>query len=253
MEHTLGALFDHWLESHAKQHRRTWPEDKRQFEKHLNYLRTRRLSSISKSEVQALHAKLGRDSGHTTANRIVSLLKALYNKSDGIGFRGGNPAEKVQKFPEESRDRFLLPDEVPAFWTALAQEPELFRDFFMLALLTGARRRNVQAMRWEDVNLDAAAWRIPHSKNDDPVLIHLPVKALEILRRRYEANGSSEWVFPTHSASGHLEEPKTAWKRIVTNAGLKDIRIHDLRRTLGSWQALSHRRPIARNSLHAGE
>ena len=239
VEHTLGALFDWWLESHAKQHRRTWPEDQRQFDKHLAQLRTRRLSSISRSEVQSLHAKLGKDSGHTTANRIVSLLKALFNKAEGIGYRGDNPAARIKKFPEQSRDRFLRPDEVPAFWKALEQEPELFRDFFMVALLTGARRRNVQAMRWDDVHLDSANWRIPHTKNNDPVLIHLPSKALEILRRRHEANGSSQWVFPTHSASGHLQEPKTAWRRIIARAGLTDIRIHDLRRTLGSWQALA--------------
>lgn len=46
-------------------------------------------------------------------------------------------------------------------------------------------------------------------------------------------------MFPTRSASGHLTEPKTAWKRIIERAGLEDIRMHDLRRTLGSWQAIA--------------
>ena len=32
-----------------------------------------------------------------------------------------------------------------------------------------------------------------------------------------------------------MTEPKTAWARILEAADLKDVRIHDLRRTLGSW------------------
>jgi hypothetical protein len=34
-----------------------------------------------------------------------------------------------------------------------------------------------------------------------------------------------------------MVEPSKAWNRIRERAGLKDVRIHDLRRTLGSWQA----------------
>jgi integrase len=239
VEHTLGALFDHWLESHAKLHRRTWPEDKRQFDLHLVQLRRRRLSSISRAEVQALHAHIGNASGTVTANRVLSLLKTVFNKSESIGYRGDNPANKVQKFPEQSRDRFLLPDEMPQFWDSLHQEIPLFQDFFMLALLTGARRRNVQAMRWEDVHLRAAIWRIPHTKNDEPVVVHLPAEAVKILRRRQTEFNGFPWVFPSWSTSGHLEEPKTAWKRVINRACLTNLRIHDLRRTLGSWQAIA--------------
>jgi len=47
-------------------------------------------------------------------------------------------------------------------------------------------------------------------------------------------------VFPSPTArSGHLEEPKKAWQRIRERANTQDVRIHDLRRTLGSWLAAS--------------
>jgi integrase len=32
-------------------------------------------------------------------------------------------------------------------------------------------------------------------------------------------------------------EPKKAWKIILDKAGIADLRLHDLRRTMGSWQA----------------
>ncbi len=138
VEHTLGALFDHWLETYAKLHRRTWSEDQRQFNLHLAHLRSRRLSSISQSEVQALHAKIGNSSGKFAANRTIELLRAVFNKADNIGFKGANPAEKIQRFREPSRDRFLQPDELPRFWKSLQEEIPLFQDFFIVALLTGA-------------------------------------------------------------------------------------------------------------------
>lgn len=37
--------------------------------------------------------------------------------------------------------------------------------------------------------------------------------------------------------SGHLVEPKKVWKTILDNAGIADLRLHDLRRPMGSWQA----------------
>ena len=47
----------------------------------------------------------------------------------------------------------------------------------------------------------------------------------------------SEFVFPGTGKNGHLAEPRKGWERILKRAGIADLRIHDLRRTLGSWQA----------------
>jgi len=38
------------------------------------------------------------------------------------------------------------------------------RDYFLLSLLTGARRANMLAMRWANVNFDRAEWRIQRTK-----------------------------------------------------------------------------------------
>jgi integrase len=61
-------------------------------------------------------------------------------------------------------------------------------------------------------------------------------EALTILEQR-KAEASGPWVFPGPGVTGHLVEPKKAWKRILTRAGIEDLRLHDLRRSLGSWQA----------------
>src|SRR5262249_52645918 len=128
--------------------------------------------------------------------------------------------------------------ELPKFFAALAEEPNtLIRDFILIAILTGARRSNVQAMAWDDVNLVGGTWTIPQTKTGDPLTVHLPPPAGKILTTRFANRDSSPFVFPGWGKTGHLMEPKTAWKNILDRAGINDLRVHDLRRTLGSWQA----------------
>ena len=61
-------------------------------------------------------------------------------------------------------------------------------------------------------------------------------EAVAILERRRQAI-VNPYVFPGRGKTGHLMEPKLAWERLLARAGIADLRIHDLRRTLGSWQA----------------
>ena len=69
------------------------------------------------------------------------------------------------------------------------------------------------------------------------MVVPLVPAAVAILKARLQAAAGNSWVFPTRSRTGHLTEPKAAWKRILKRAGLSHLRPHDLRRSLGSWQA----------------
>jgi integrase len=93
-------------------------------------------------------------------------------------------------------------------------------------------------MRWGELNLEQGTWKIPRTKTEDSQTVTLPLEAIEVLRAR-KRETSSVFVFPGNGRTGHLVEPKTGWKRILERAGIKDLRIHDLRRTLGSWQAIT--------------
>ena len=68
-----------------------------------------------------------------------------------------NPVRGIKRNREKSRDRFLQSDELPRFFHALAEEEnQTMRDYFLLSLLTGARRANMLSMQWADVNLERA-------------------------------------------------------------------------------------------------
>lgn len=238
---TLQQLFDDYIEAYAKPRKRTWEDDQEQFRRYLTGWENRKIAEIQKHHVAALHAKLGQDSGPYAANRVLALLHGLFSWADrDRGWKGGNPAHGLKKFPEDRRERFLTEDELPRFFKALDQEPSTdFQDFFRLCLFTGARRGNVQSMRWPDLDLRDATWTVPSAafKTKKTHTIVLIPEAVEILKARKEHVEHPEWVFPSRGKSGHLEEPKLAWKRLLLRAKITDLRLHDLRRTLGSWMA----------------
>jgi integrase len=185
-----------------------------------------------------LHANIGKQFGIYSANRILALLKTMFNKAIEWEYCLSNPCMGIKKFKEKSRERFLQADELPRFFKALNSEPnKSFKDYFYITLLTGARRRTVGSMNWKDINFANNTWKIEETKNGELQIVHLSEPAINILKDRFNIR-SSEWVFPSAtSASGHIEEPKTSWKKLLKRANIDDLHIHDLRRTLGSWQA----------------
>lgn len=242
-ETTLQELFNGFLE-HRRNRRGAYLSERTKqgyrydFGLYLSKWGNRKLSQFKDTEFGRLHAEIGKHHP-VTANRVIALASSLFSYAgEQKLFKGTNPAQGVRKFPENKRDRFLQSDELPAFFQSLTGEPnQTFKDYFLISLLTGARRSNVLAMQWRDVNLDRAEWRIPVTKNGTAQTVTLSPQAVEILKGRIGCD--DVWVFPGTGKTGHIMEPKKAWRRVLERAGLEDLRIHDLRRTLGSWQAKS--------------
>ncbi len=239
----------------------------------------RKLEQIDAADIRTLHAEVGAHHA-TLANRTVEVLRAVFNHARQHGYEGANPAEDIKPFREKKRDRFIQRDELPRFFLALSQDTSAdFRHFVLLSLLTGARRENVLSARWQDIDLERAVWRIPETKNDEPVTVPL---AIQVLRARTPRR--SGFVFPAKSATGYMSAPKKRWATLfdrdelaqlttrieaaggkldiedsaslerkleraravaadlsvdTDGARIDDLRIHDLRRSLGSWQAIT--------------
>ncbi len=109
----------------------------------------------------------------------------MFAKASDWGYEESNPCQGVRRFREQQRERFLHADELPRFFQAVADEPNLtIRDFVLLFLLTGARRGNVQAMRWNDLDLDRETWTIPITKSGSSQTVALVRPTIMILRKR---------------------------------------------------------------------
>ena len=178
-----------------------------------------------------------------TANRTLGMVKHMYNKAIEWGYpsRHGNPAVGIKMFREKSRDRFIEPEELTRFFAALKEEPnEIFKNYVLLSLYIGQRRQNMLSMRWSNVDLNLGFVFFPDSKNGDPQRIPLITQAADILKdmRQY---ATDDWVFSSHgkSKSGHMEDLHRPWYALLKRSGIENLRVHDLRRTFGSYQAIT--------------
>ena len=229
-----------YLERHAPR-KKTGRQDERMLGLYLpNSWQKRELKGITRADVAKLHQKLGHNNGPYAANRFLALLRKMFNLAVDWGLlpeSHPNPCTRIEQFKEEKRERFVTPEELPKLWQAIqTEESPYWRGFFLLNLFLGARKGEILAMRWEDIDIKRGIWLIPETKAGRSHHLPLPLEAIEVLKN-LPVLQSSEWVFPSHGKTGHLAEPKSAWARICLRASLKNIRIHDLRRTVGSWLA----------------
>lgn len=196
-EMTLDDLFSEYMERTAANNKRP-DKPKANYRLYLSQWGKRKVSTIKHEEVDRLHKKLGRDKGKVTANIALKLLHVMFNKAinEWRIWAGENPSHGIKKFPEQSRDRFIQGDELPRFFQALAEElNDTIRDYFLLSLLTGARRSNVLAMQWADVSMERAEWRIRETKNGTPQTVTLSPEAMTVLVNRKPVEQAA-FVFP---------------------------------------------------------
>lgn len=243
-EPTLGELWEWWYDQHAKPTgaAKRLQSDRSLWGLHLApTFQHRRLNTITRTDLRAHHLHIGNTVGHRTANMAIGMVRAIWNKAILYELTElPNAADKLPKFPEPKRERRMMPAEAAAFFEAVASAKPDVRDFVLLLLYTGARRGNVQQMRWDQIDWDARTWRIPRTKNGKPQTIPLEDAELDLLRERFHVNGGvSEYVFPARRGSSvpYLTEPKKAWHALLERAGIEDFHMHDLRRTLASFMA----------------
>lgn len=247
---TLGDLWKVYT-GVAKTHPRTWRDYENTWRRYLTPWRSRRLTDIDRNEVRRLHNRIAEgkleragqgsrtiNGGPTAANRALAMLSIMYNAAGEEFGITDNPARGVKRIKESPRERFLNDAELAPFLAAVdGLDGDLAKDFIRVSLFTGQRRSNVQAMRWDDVSFPFATWTLNRDemKGGRGHVVPLVPAVLAILKRRREADPEGEWVFPTASASGHIEEPKKAITMAAKAAGIPELSTHDLRRTCATW------------------
>ncbi len=249
-EPTLNEAFSRWVTKKKAKGKTSWTFDKMRYDKHIrSRFGNKRVGDISTKALESWFLTLPakKKLSKTSANRILVIIKTIYNQE----LRNyPNPTDGITLNSEQQRKRFLRPEEIPAFFEAInhKETPEYLRDYVMLSLYTGARKSNVLGMRWKDIDLHLGIWIIPAemSKNREDMTVPLIPIAVEILERRQFENKKlktpSIYVFPTigksRARSGHLSDPRGAWYKLLDRAGIENFHIHDLRRTMGSWQTI---------------
>lgn len=194
------------------------------------------------------------------ANRALAVLSKAFGLAEVWGMRpnGSNPCRNVERFKEQSRERFLSPAEFKRLGDVLAQaergelrvrgkngkerlakvNPEAIRAIRLL-IFTGARVSEILGLRWEYIDLESGRANLPDSKTGKKVL-QLPAPALEVLASAGRPENGKGFVIHGGNAAdpeAALVNLKDPWGMIRTAAGLDDVRPHDLRHAFASVAA----------------
>jgi integrase len=171
-----------------------------------------------------------------TVNHHLKLLKAVYNRAIRAGRVPHNPVAPVKLYQEHNaRNRCLTPEEEARLLAAL---PARLRPFMILALNTGMRRGELQALRWDDVDLAAGTLRIRRDKAGEgrwAVLNSDARVALVSVKREQKILGAYVFCSPEGKLLHNFERD---WKPALRAAKIPDFRFHDCRHTFASRLAM---------------
>jgi integrase len=189
------------------------------------------LGEITRADVVEFLDGLERNHGlRHQVNRCRETLRAIFAFAIEREQITVNPILGIAKRKVETpRDRTLNDDELTAIWHAIERLPALQRAYFRVVLLTGARRNEVREMAWSELDLDGGLWRLSAERNKSARPFEIPLSApvVETLRRLPRMG---PLVFALDGKRPITLHP---WiERVRRNAGLVDVRLHDLRRTI---------------------
>lgn len=167
-------------------------------------------------------------------NRLRAGLSRMFKLSIRWGYRQDDPTFGAERTQERPRERLISDDELSRILSALDTVDRQTGDAIRLLAWTGSRPQELFSSKWSDFDLDAKVWTKPAMtvKQRRSHVVQLHDLAIATLRRMAEARDTTaEWVFPSHSKSGHLTTIKKGFKTVMANAGItEDTRPYDLRR-----------------------
>lgn len=175
--------------------------------------------------------------GKGTATRTVGLLGGIFSYAFDCGLIESNPVRGVKRFADKKGQRYLSQKELVALGQALADGEKRGLNQQALAILkllvfTGARKGEIETLRWDAVDFEGGYLRLVDSKTGQKAF-PLNAGALEILSEITSLEGSP-YVFPAYRGDGHYEGTPKVWRIIRSMAGLEDVRLHDLRHSFAS-------------------
>jgi len=231
----INMYFDQYAVTHCVTHKAM----RKDFDRYWEHLYKCKVSQIGTQDIQDGMNAIAKRGKYRTANIALTLMKSVFNWAIKRKLINTTPILGIDKFKERSRERFLEPAEVQPLLIAINNYPDSrIRDFFLICLYTGARSGNVKSMRWADLDLKVGKWVIPRTKAGNSQTVLLSEEAIKVLTERLGKKELNPWVFPGGQRrvnTSHLKEPKRAWALICTQAGIQNLRIHDLRRSLAAY------------------
>ena len=226
----LGQLFMEFLEWAKDAHKETTLEtEKMRAKRWLDYLGNIPIGEITKHRVLEVLQDIAERTSGPTANRYLALLRKALSWAVSRGYLETNPLKGAEQYKENpGRTRWLEPGEAERLLKECERIPRLHM-FTAMALLTGMRLGEIEALRWRDISFERDTITIPDSKTGQARIIPLEAPLRELLE---------SWPRAGELVLGKFTHKK-AFMGAVKRAGLVDFHFHDLRHTYASWKVMA--------------
>ena len=192
-----------------------------------------RLNRIGRPEVERWFDAYSR-TAPGGANNALQLLGQIMNSAVAAGHTDTNPTRGIRKNPRRKLTRFLSGEEIDRLHRTLdrlVEERPSRRgqaDIIRLLLLTGCRRGEILRLKWSEV--DGPVLRLAETKTG-PRQVWLSEAAQAIIA--HQPRTASAYVFPSPKCPARpWSSAMGLWYRARKEAGIDDVRLHDLRRTI---------------------
>jgi integrase len=200
----------------------------------------KRVIDITVEMVRRRHRELSEQHGPAWANLAMRILRLLLNYAVDAGGEPLVPQNPVKRLGQarlwnevKRRQTMLCVEDMPAWYEALGSIDEMGRDYLLLVLLTGLRRREATTLQRTNVDLvKTRTLTVRDTKNGTDHILPLSKQLLEILERRLRSS-TSKFVFPGRKPGTCLTEPRNITLAVERACGVRTS-VHDLRRTFAT-------------------
>lgn len=240
---TLAEFAEEWLQGQIKPNRKA-----KTYELYEGALRLHivpklgrvRVDQLETEHIDGLRRSLAKKP--YVANRCLAILSRAMNHAELRKLRplNSNPVRHVERFEEKKRKRYLSVEELVALGKALRSQelkanhaPEPIAAIKFL-IFSGCRLREVLNLKWEEVDFNRGILNLSDSKTGSKEVV-LGEQVIEQLRK-IAPHATSRYVFPSPiDARKPMPDVKKTWATVRRLAGLKDLRLHDIRHNFASY------------------
>ena len=275
---TMNDLLDQYLTEHVQKRNRprTQEEIERLVARHIRpQLGKHKAAAVTRQDVAKLHRSLG--GTPRQANFVLAICSKAFSLAEVWNMRpdGSNPCRRIERYPENERERFLSAEELSRLgatlrlaesdglsWTINEGGPKskhlpkvenrrtvyscVTTAAIQLLLFTGCRLSEVLNLEWKRVNFDEGTITLSETKSDRMDNAIRQVVAMNAPARKVLKSlpgpKYSPWVLPSRNDPARPLSKTAlegAWQRIRTAADISDVRLHDLRHTVGTYAGQS--------------
>lgn len=236
----FDTFADKYMKRHAKAHNKSWMDDERRINKILLPVFGKKyLHEITTGEISDLHYEIGTRAPYQ-ANRVRQLLHVMFKLArlwKDFPAHMENPASGIKDYRERPRKTFLSRNQLEIMAPAInAVKNPVKRNLFWVLILTGCRLNEIQSLRWNQIDFENRIFTVYDTKNGTDLSQPMSEAVILLFRQIQDMNLSAEYVFYSNRTRKHFVNLQATWYRILGTAGLS-LRLHDLRRTNGSWLA----------------